>query len=334
MKTNTHRPFRALLTAALLTFGTSALAAPVSLPLNTSSGFNGTQWYVSNNLGNCSASSGTGFDDASISGHGDAYDDAWAITIDGLAVGSADGNADLTGPILTVGPVVRSGLNVTLQHYYSPTSALARIMVSMQNPGASATTVNVQVPVNFGSDGGTRFNATSSGDTAVTTADRWVVSSDGGPSDPVNTTVFYGPGSPSVLPSSYTTSVHDCAGTEGVGATFNVTVPAGATRSVMFFAGLGGVTVADNSVASATSAAALFDANATLAPDWLTGLSAQQQSTIVNWNFFVSCAAEGYTGSKLTLCRQVCEIEQTPTRLTSLIKLYRTAYREDPPCSL
>lgn len=49
---------------------------------------------------------------------------------------------------------------------------------------------------------------------------------------------------------------------------------------------------------------------------------------------FTTCAAEGFTGSKLTLCRQVCEIDQTPTRLLSLIKLYKTAYREDPACAL
>ena len=48
---------------------------------------------------------------------------------------------------------------------------------------------------------------------------------------------------------------------------------------------------------------------------------------------FTSCADEGFSGSKLTLCRQVCEIEQTPTRLTSLIKLYMSAYRSEPPCA-
>jgi hypothetical protein len=47
---------------------------------------------------------------------------------------------------------------------------------------------------------------------------------------------------------------------------------------------------------------------------------------------FVSCAAEGFSGSKLTLCRQICEIDQTPTKLTSLIKLYMSAYRSEPPC--
>lgn len=60
-------------------------------------------------------------------------------------------------------------------------------------------------------------------------------------------------------------------------------------------------------------------------------------SNLVAWAVgpaFTSCAAEGYIGSKLTLCRQVCEIDQTPTRLLSLIKLFKTAYREDPPCAL
>jgi hypothetical protein len=48
---------------------------------------------------------------------------------------------------------------------------------------------------------------------------------------------------------------------------------------------------------------------------------------------FTTCAAEGFTGSKLTLCRKICEIDQTPTALSGLIKLYRSAYRENPPCA-
>lgn len=46
-----------------------------------------------------------------------------------------------------------------------------------------------------------------------------------------------------------------------------------------------------------------------------------------------SCAAEGFTGSRLTLCRQICEMGQSTPRLTSLIKLYTTAYRTKPPCT-
>lgn len=60
-------------------------------------------------------------------------------------------------------------------------------------------------------------------------------------------------------------------------------------------------------------------------------------SNLVAWAVgprFSSCAAEGYAGAKLTLCRQVCEIDQTPSRLLSLIKLYKAIYRVDPPCAL
>ncbi len=48
--------------------------------------------------------------------------------------------------------------------------------------------------------------------------------------------------------------------------------------------------------------------------------------------FFTTCSAEGFTGSKLTLCRQVCEVPQTAAKLASLTKLYTTTYRTSSPC--
>lgn len=50
-------------------------------------------------------------------------------------------------------------------------------------------------------------------------------------------------------------------------------------------------------------------------------------------SLFSTCAAEGYIGSKLTLCQKVCEVQQTSTTLTSLVKLYTAIYREAPPCA-
>ncbi|MDI1254238.1 hypothetical protein [Thermomonas sp.] len=47
---------------------------------------------------------------------------------------------------------------------------------------------------------------------------------------------------------------------------------------------------------------------------------------------FTTCAAEGFAGPKLILCKQVCEIPQSPARLSALIRMYIAAYREDPPC--
>lgn len=47
---------------------------------------------------------------------------------------------------------------------------------------------------------------------------------------------------------------------------------------------------------------------------------------------FVSCAAEGYTGTKLTWCRNICEIEQSPSVLETWIHRWVNRYRVDPPC--
>lgn len=47
---------------------------------------------------------------------------------------------------------------------------------------------------------------------------------------------------------------------------------------------------------------------------------------------FTTCAAEGYTGTKLTWCRNICEIEQTPANLRVWIRRWVDRYHEDPPC--
>lgn len=54
---------------------------------------------------------------------------------------------------------------------------------------------------------------------------------------------------------------------------------------------------------------------------------------LANMPSFTTCANEGFTGIKLTLCRQICEMSQSPARLSALIKTYVTIYREDPPCA-
>lgn len=49
---------------------------------------------------------------------------------------------------------------------------------------------------------------------------------------------------------------------------------------------------------------------------------------------FTTCAAKGYAGAKLTLCRQVCEVPQTLTKLAGLVQLYTKTYRTAPPCGV
>jgi hypothetical protein len=48
---------------------------------------------------------------------------------------------------------------------------------------------------------------------------------------------------------------------------------------------------------------------------------------------FTSCAAESYSGTKLTLCRQVCESHYPTTTLNALIRTWIAVYHEEPPCA-
>lgn len=48
---------------------------------------------------------------------------------------------------------------------------------------------------------------------------------------------------------------------------------------------------------------------------------------------FVSCAAEGYRGSQLALCRQICEVDQPPQRLNGLINAWMKQFHTAPPCA-
>lgn len=271
-----------------------ALAAPLDLSTSPtiSPGFGFTDWDLDNQggtdsgapfSGTCDNSGGLNINDATSPGDdSDAYDNAWNLYVNGT-IFNAGNIVDLTGTTVTAGPVAMSGLNVSVEYFFSTTAGLGRIRPIFHNPTGAPITVTVDVPVNYGSDSSTVYEMTSSGDNVVTTADRWVVSSQGSTGE-YNTVVWYGSGAPAVTPSSYTTTVFDCAATPGIGATFSVTVPAGATRSLVFFAGLGAITSTTDSLAGAISAAATFDGTlASLPAEWLTGMGATEISEALNW---------------------------------------------------
>jgi trimeric autotransporter adhesin len=48
---------------------------------------------------------------------------------------------------------------------------------------------------------------------------------------------------------------------------------------------------------------------------------------------FTSCAAEGYRGARLALCREICEKDNPHQALIGLINAYTKAYRTEPPCA-
>lgn len=152
----------------------------------------------------------------------------------------------------TYAPTTRSGLTVNMRYDFLTTESTERTFVSFTNPSQSPISASITYTANFGSDGDTVVNATSSGDAVFTTADRWLVTSDGNESDPVNTTVLWS-GTPRVVPNTATTTVYDCSATNGAFATYPVSVPAGGTVSLVFFQRL------TETLAQATATAAQFN---------------------------------------------------------------------------
>jgi hypothetical protein len=268
---------------------------PTPFPFTVTVGPNGTFWMLDNTQGSsggpfggfCNGTPGVGVIDAGTIATGDAYDNGYSIYVEGLIF--AAGSADLTGNTVTVGPVVQpSGLSVTRQLFFSPTRQVMRIVDTFQNPTGAGIAVLAQVPVNFGSDGGTFLEATSSGDQNFTIADRWLITSDGPtPSDPVNTGVLFGPGTPAVTPTSVTQTVYDCATPDGSGWTFNFLVPGGATRRLMFYAGLEDMLGTGNTAAGALANAAIFNDAMAMhnTTDLTSGLTNAELLQIVNWDF-------------------------------------------------
>ena len=59
----------------------------------------------------------------------------------------------------------------------------------------------------------------------------------------------------------------------------------------------------------------------------------RQWNGTIHYTTFTTCAAEGFSGTKLTMCRQVCEMHYPTTTLNALIKTWAALYHQDPPCA-
>lgn len=68
------------------------------------------------------------------------------------------------------------GVTVSRTLFVHPSEPFARQLMLLRNAGAAPVTAQVRYGINLGSDGQTEIVASSSGDTAFTTADRWFAS--------------------------------------------------------------------------------------------------------------------------------------------------------------
>ncbi len=254
-------------------------------------------WYIGDGLtttngnptgGSCTsrngAGSGVGVTDATLRsasgyGQGDAFDYASMMWINGEQVGGFLRAATATTSNYATVPI--AGLQVTAQYHAVSASNTLRNYTTLRNDSASDIFAVVNFTNNFGSDSRTSINSTSNNDTSFSADDRWVLTDDYSTTsgDPANTTVFYGPGSPRATTVFAQATAFNCASTNGLNARIDVIIPAGSQRSLMFFHHLS--TTSPNAVVEAS----LFDSTPAVGDALVEGLSAEQLSEVVNWDY-------------------------------------------------
>jgi hypothetical protein len=123
-----------------------------------------------------------------------------------------------------------------------------------------------------------QFITSSSGDTAFTTADMWVLVDDNNltGNDPSTLYVIFGPGAVSSPVAALNTTTYNLSAPQGVRSQFNLSVGAGQTVRYMFFLGLA------DTAANGTTLAQQFNANPGSA--LLAGLSQSDLDSIQNFN--------------------------------------------------
>jgi hypothetical protein len=281
------RAFGLTLVGGLAT-AAAAVAATVQISGTTLTSNGGTaNWDPTTGTDACrSANAYSPVDDGNITSPrsaSDAFDDGLVVFVGtkfGLAAFDQPNNkGDLKGQTLKVGPQFAGPLVVSRTDSGLPGSPTLRDLVTLRNPNPKPFKGSLVVDTNLGSDTSTVVVGTSSGDTTVTTADRWTVTADSptAPSDPPVTLVYYGKGKVLAKPIKLmkipgSGKSKDCATTR-----FNLSLPAHSTRYMLFFAEMH----SDNP--SALSSAKKFNKKH-LSSALLKGISRKDQKDVLNWD--------------------------------------------------
>lgn len=290
-----------LMFASLLALGPTAprahsqMTPPPSFPITISGG--GATWTFDNSLGINPffnwvepGRPGFGLESAFLSGNANtALNTSYTLWLDNQQFTAAE-PVTATANSLTIGPVITAGLSVQLQFQAFGDRPALRALISLRNPGATDVTRSIQIINNVASNNLTVIpdGGTSSGDGLLTVQDRWAVTSEDRQPllNPVSVHAFAGPGSPPTLPAAVTTRVFldppgeldpGSTGMNGIGVTFNLTIPAGATRRLLLFHQLA------SGNESALTEAARFSAFWRKSEALLSGLSQIEMSEVANW---------------------------------------------------
>jgi Ca2+-binding RTX toxin-like protein len=159
-------------------------------------------------------------------GTSDAYDVAFVLQNYLPSTDPTESGRYIIGASQTV-----NDLTVIRRAYVSATDGWARFEEVLTNNTASTLTRTFTIDSNFGSDGSTQIIATGSGDTAVSTADTWLITDDGTDAtvgDPRLGFVFRGVGAGPVL------SGLNVSG-DNLSVTYTVTLAPGQTAVLLHF---------------------------------------------------------------------------------------------------
>lgn len=255
-------------------------------------------FYVSNDAGisdtrTCDGTLGLGISDAYRDGEnrerGDAFDNGLVFEIAGETLSAPEtwtveseriGQGDVVDRAVTAGPMAAAGLRTEVQYRSLGGSHMLRSTLHMKNTGDEAVSVPVTVSTNVGADSGNVVRGSSSGDETLTAADRWVVTSasPGLNNDPVNLHSLAGPGRVETPVEATSGAVFDCAGVEGVGAAYDLRIPAGKTETLMFFNRLA------PTATKALRMAERFESAPRPGNALVDDLTAKQRASVVNWD--------------------------------------------------
>jgi hypothetical protein len=274
---------------------TSVWATPTSIDAVQLSG-SGAVWdaearYTYGVGGAPCTSSDVGFtpvEEGSVSSYGDAFDGGLFLLVDRV-VFDDDGSGDLDEELqqLTVGPMRMSRLRVTRTDRALQGSPTLRTLVRLENRTSKTVKTEITWDSATGQDGTERtISSDAPKPRKTTSADDWIVvhgtTDDGGGPDAVTTMAVYGRGNIDVtgrrVPWAPEDETHMSPDPGCVVFRFDVEVPAGRTRFLLFFTELRGTTD------EATATAPRFGRIGIASP-LMDGVGAKVARRIANWDF-------------------------------------------------
>jgi hypothetical protein len=267
-----------------------ALALPLWLPVQaapyaivpvdgtTLQGGGPSTWDVSTAALGCNDTGFTPVSDGSWKSKSDAFDNGLVLAINGTAFDDADGNGAMTVPdqLVTSNNTAFAPVNVSRTDRALHSSSTLRTLVKFTNTGGTSASLTVEWDSDLGSDSSTEVRASSNGNAVYNLGDRWAVSSDDptSPSDPVLTFVLFGRNG-GIHPDTIVNALGNAQTCFTID--LSMSVPAGATRYLLFFTEMNG------RINAAVNGTAKFD-NLAAGDALLTGIKHAILNRIANWS--------------------------------------------------